>query len=145
MSRAQSAWLPTGSTDSPTILTPLRSKSGLILAMYPSSVVQTGVKSFGWEHSTAHDSPLQSWKRIGPSVVCVTIRVTLVGRTQPAPAFGTATWRGTCRTRRWKTTIASRQAFAPGAARACAFGVEKTGGTAVDALLWCQTIKLVLP
>ena len=37
--------------------------------MYPSSVVQTGVKSFGCENSTAHESPIQSWKLIGPSVV----------------------------------------------------------------------------
>src|ERR687896_922621 len=28
-----------------------------------------GVKSFGCENSTAHDSPIQSWKRIGPAVV----------------------------------------------------------------------------
>src|SRR6185437_1570430 len=31
--------------------------------------VQTGVKSFGWEKSTAHESPIQSWKPIRPSVV----------------------------------------------------------------------------
>ena len=49
------------------ILTPRRSNSGLMLAMYPSSVVQTGVKSFGCEKSTAHESPIHSWKRIGPS------------------------------------------------------------------------------
>src|SRR2546423_5101374 len=52
------------------IFTPRRSNSGLILAMYPSSVVQTGVKSFGCENSTAQESPIQSWKLIGPSVVC---------------------------------------------------------------------------
>src|SRR6476619_6716110 len=39
-------------------------------AMYPSSVVHTGVKSFGCENSTAHESPIHSWKLIGPSVVC---------------------------------------------------------------------------
>ena len=31
--------------------------------------MQTGVKSRGCENSTAHESPIQSWKRIGPSVV----------------------------------------------------------------------------
>ena len=31
--------------------------------------MQTGVKSFGCENSTAHESPIQSWNRIGPSVV----------------------------------------------------------------------------
>src|SRR5437870_6519744 len=52
------------------IFTPRRSNSGLIFAMYPSSVVQTGVKSFGCENKTAHESPIQSWKRIFPWVVC---------------------------------------------------------------------------
>src|SRR5712692_6386024 len=51
------------------ILTPRRSNSGLILAMYPSSVVHTGVKSLGCENSTAHESPIQSWKCTEPSVV----------------------------------------------------------------------------
>ncbi len=37
--------------------------------MEPSAVVQTGVKSFGWLNSTAQPSPIQSWKRIRPSVV----------------------------------------------------------------------------
>ena len=31
--------------------------------------MQTGVKSLGCENSTAHLSPIQSWKRILPSVV----------------------------------------------------------------------------
>src|SRR4029079_13681189 len=48
----------------------LLSNCGFIFAMYPSSVVQTGVKSFGCENRTAHESPIQSWKRIRPSVVC---------------------------------------------------------------------------
>src|SRR5690349_23726471 len=52
------------------IFTFLLSNCGLIFAMYPSSVVQTGVKSFGCENRTAHESPIQSWKRIVPSVVC---------------------------------------------------------------------------
>src|SRR5579862_5896920 len=67
MSFDQSSCLEAGSTDSPITLTFLRSNSGLIFAMYPSSVVQTGVKSFGCENSTAHESPIQSWKLIGPS------------------------------------------------------------------------------
>ncbi len=37
--------------------------------MVPSSVVQTGVKSLGWEKSTAHLSPIHWWKSIWPSVV----------------------------------------------------------------------------
>src|SRR5215210_1602306 len=69
MSLAQPEWLSTGSTERPITFTPRRSNSGLILAMYPSSVVQTGVKSFGCEKSTAQESPIQSWKRIRPSVV----------------------------------------------------------------------------
>src|ERR1700722_6530480 len=44
-------------------------KSDSTLAIYPSSVVQTGVKSFGCENRTAHESPIHSWKLIGPSVV----------------------------------------------------------------------------
>src|SRR6266550_4246714 len=59
----------TGSTLRPMILTLRLSNSGLSLAMYPSSVVQTGVKSLGCEKSTPHELPSQSWKRIGPSVV----------------------------------------------------------------------------
>ena len=31
--------------------------------------MHTGVKSLGCEKSTAHESPIQSWKLIGPSVV----------------------------------------------------------------------------
>ena len=31
--------------------------------------MQTGVKSLGCENSTAQPSPIQSWNRIGPSVV----------------------------------------------------------------------------
>src|SRR5215210_1414411 len=69
MSLAQPEWLSTGSTERPMIFTLRRSNSGLIFAMYPSSVVQTGVKSFGCEKSTAHESPIQSWKRICPWVV----------------------------------------------------------------------------
>ena len=45
------------------------SNSGLSAATRPSSVVHTGVKSFGCEKSTAQLSPFQSWKLIGPSVL----------------------------------------------------------------------------
>src|SRR5579863_2427806 len=70
MSAAHAECRSTGSTDRPMIFTSRRSNSGLIFAMYPSSVVQTGVKSFGCENSTAQESPIHSWNRIGPSVVC---------------------------------------------------------------------------
>src|SRR6187551_1619535 len=69
MSLAHSSWRPVGSTESPMIFTSRRSNSGLIFAMYPSSVVHTGVKSFGCEKRTAQESPIQSWNLIGPSVV----------------------------------------------------------------------------
>src|SRR6516225_10600528 len=62
-------WLSIGSTDKPRILTPRLSNSGLSRAIVPSSVVQTGVKSFGCENSTAQLLPIQSWKRILPWVV----------------------------------------------------------------------------
>src|SRR5205823_14853898 len=51
------------------IFTFLRSNCGFIFAMYPSSVVQTGVKSFGCENRTAHELPIQSWNLIRPSLV----------------------------------------------------------------------------
>src|SRR6266702_2355414 len=70
MSFAHPLWSPVESTDNPMIFTFLRSNCGFIFAMYPSSVVHTGVKSFGCENKTAHESPIQSWKRIRPSVVC---------------------------------------------------------------------------
>src|SRR5436189_5452547 len=69
MSFAQASWSPVESIETPMILTPRLSNSGLILAIYPSSVVHTGVKSFGCENRIAHESPIQSWKRIRPSVV----------------------------------------------------------------------------
>src|SRR5260370_1198917 len=69
MSFAQRLWSSTGSADRPMILTLRRSNSDFNLAMVPSSVVHTGVKSFGWENSTAHLSPIHLWKSIGPSVV----------------------------------------------------------------------------
>src|SRR5260370_29715166 len=45
------------------------SNSGFSPAMYPSSVVQTGVKFFGCENRTAHPFPIHSWKVIRPCVV----------------------------------------------------------------------------
>src|SRR5215510_6362323 len=68
MSFAHPSWSSVESTDNPMIFTFLLSNCGFIFAMYPSSVVHTGVKSFGCENSTAHESPIQSWKRIRPSV-----------------------------------------------------------------------------
>src|SRR5262245_64219396 len=44
-------------------------KSGSSFAIYPSSVVHTGVKSFGWENRIAQPSPIHSWKLIVPCVV----------------------------------------------------------------------------
>src|SRR5690349_25072800 len=45
------------------------SNSGFRRAIVPSSVVQTGVKSFGCENRTAQESPIQSWNLILPCVV----------------------------------------------------------------------------
>src|SRR5690349_20313561 len=69
MSSAHFECLSTGSTLSPMIFVFRLSNSGLSLAMYPNSVVQTGVKSRGCENSTAQESPIQSWNRNLPSVV----------------------------------------------------------------------------
>jgi hypothetical protein len=55
--------------ESPIAFTPRRSNSGLSRATYPSSVVQTGVKSRGWEKRIANDSPTQLLKRRGPCVL----------------------------------------------------------------------------
>src|SRR3954469_14839958 len=68
MSPAHALWSFTGSTLRPITLTLRLANSGLSRATSPSSVVQTGVKSFGCENSTAQPAPSQSWKRIGPSV-----------------------------------------------------------------------------
>src|SRR5579862_7930492 len=70
MSSDHLAWLETGSTDRPISLTPRLSNSGFSLASAPSSVVQTGVKSFGCENKSAQLLPIQSWNLILPSVVC---------------------------------------------------------------------------
>src|SRR3954447_25055081 len=69
MSAAHFPWLPTGSTLSPMILQLRLENSGSRPAMYPSSVVQTGVKSFGCENRTAQPSPIHSWKSMVPCVV----------------------------------------------------------------------------
>ncbi len=45
------------------------SNSALAAEKAPSSVVQIGVKSFGWENNTPQLSPRYSWKLIVPSVV----------------------------------------------------------------------------
>ena len=37
--------------------------------MIPNSVVHTGVKSAGCEKNTHHESPMNSWKLIGPMLV----------------------------------------------------------------------------
>src|SRR4051812_10690388 len=69
MSSDHLAWRSTGSTERPISLTPRLSNSGLSSASAPSSVVQTGVKSFGCENSSAQLLPIQSWNLIVPSVV----------------------------------------------------------------------------
>src|SRR3954447_20547383 len=69
MSRAHFSALSSGSVERPMIFVLRASKSGLMLALYPSSVVHTGVKARGWEDRTAQPSPLHSWNEIGPSVV----------------------------------------------------------------------------
>src|ERR1700693_5868674 len=69
MSAAHVAWLLTGSTLNPIILVLRLANSGCSPAMYPSSVVQTGVKSLGCENRIAQPSPIHSWKLIVPCVV----------------------------------------------------------------------------
>src|SRR4051812_21324737 len=69
MSPSQRLWLSTGSTDKPISLAWRLVNSGSMRAMYPSSVVQTGVKSFGCENRIAQLSPIHWWKSIFPCVV----------------------------------------------------------------------------
>jgi hypothetical protein len=57
------------STEMPMSFTPRLSNSGLRPASAPSSVVQTGVKSAGWEKNSAQLSPFHSRKLMVPSVV----------------------------------------------------------------------------
>src|SRR5438128_7937534 len=58
-----------GSTLIAITLTPRFSNSPLTRAMYPSSVVHTGVKSLGCENRMPQPLPSHSWKLILPSVV----------------------------------------------------------------------------
>src|SRR5271156_2624921 len=69
MSPAQAPWDSTESTERPMSLALRLSNSGLALAKAPSSVVQTGVKSLGWENRMPQLSPSHSWKLTFPSVV----------------------------------------------------------------------------
>ena len=57
------------STDRPMSFVLRRSNSALRAAKAPSSVVQTGVKSFGCENKMPQLSPSHSWKLMVPSVV----------------------------------------------------------------------------
>ena len=66
MSPAQPLWDSTESTERPISLALRLSNSGLALEKAPSSVVQTGVKSLGWEKRIPQLSPSHSWKLIVP-------------------------------------------------------------------------------
>src|SRR5947199_8915598 len=92
MSLAHPSWSPVESTDRPITFTFRSSNSGLIFAIYPSSVVQTGVKSLGCENSTAQESPIQSWKLIVPSVVSAVKS----GAVSPILSVTAASLRGNC-------------------------------------------------
>src|SRR6266849_9462429 len=59
----------TASTLRPTILQLRLSNAGFSPAIYPSSVVQTGVKFFGCENRMAQPFPIHSWKLIRPCVL----------------------------------------------------------------------------
>src|SRR5437867_2194068 len=59
-----------GSTLMASTLTLRFLNSFVILAIAPSSVVQTGVKSFGCENRMPQPVPSHSWKLTVPSVVC---------------------------------------------------------------------------
>src|SRR5260221_5309285 len=69
MSFSHSLWLSTGSTLNPMTLQFRFLNSGSSFAIYPNSVVQTGVKSLGCEKRIAHPSPIQSWNVMDPLVV----------------------------------------------------------------------------
>src|SRR5438105_13253473 len=69
MSLAHLVWSSTLSTLRPITFAPRCANCDSRLATAPSSVVHTGVKSFGCENSTAQLSPIQSWKSIVPWVV----------------------------------------------------------------------------
>src|SRR5690349_15013403 len=67
MSEIQRSCESAGSTESAITLTPRFWNSPLSLAVSPSSVVHTGVKSAGCENSTPQLWPSHSWKRMRPS------------------------------------------------------------------------------
>src|ERR1700728_3008825 len=69
MSPAQLLCDSTPSTERPISLALRLSNSPLALEKAPSSVVHTGVKSFGWENKIPQLSPSHSWTLIVPSVV----------------------------------------------------------------------------
>src|SRR4051794_27824249 len=69
MSEAHPLCESSGSTDTPITFTLRLSNSPLRPATAPSSVVQTGVKSFGCENRIAQLSPFHLWKSSFPSVV----------------------------------------------------------------------------
>src|ERR1700761_1331980 len=69
MSPAHLLWLATGSTLRPMIFVLRLANSGSRRAMYPSSVVHTGVKSLGCEKRMAQPSPIHWGKSILPWVV----------------------------------------------------------------------------
>ncbi len=69
MSFAHFLWSSTESTLMPMTFTFRLSNSAFIFATWPSSVVQTGVKSLGCENMIAQLFPIQSWNLILPSVV----------------------------------------------------------------------------
>merc|ERR1719161_573770 len=60
-SRSQSVWLLTGSTDSVATRQSMAESSSYFKARRPISVVQTGVKSAGWEKRMAHLPFFHSW------------------------------------------------------------------------------------
>ena len=69
MSGSQRAWSSTESTETAIGLALRAANSPESAAVRPSSVVHTGVKSAGWENSTAHAPSFHSWKLMGPAVV----------------------------------------------------------------------------
>ena len=79
MSLIQRWWESTPLALRPISLTPRAVNSGSSLAKAPSSVVQMGVKSSGWEKRMAHLSPMKSWKLMGP----LEVSESKLGATEP--------------------------------------------------------------
>merc|ERR550539_604658 len=69
MSSIHPMWDSTSSQERAISLTPLLVNSPLSFWTLPSSVVQTGVKSAGWENRIAQLSASQLWKSILPWLV----------------------------------------------------------------------------